>query len=81
MELYQEILYRILANQKLQVTFPDLNVNPAEIIELECYKILQKIKDIIKDDTLDDSDCFTKIEEIVCLFESLGIDSGERHDY
>ena len=39
-------------------------------MELECYKALCKIKAIIEDDTLADSECFQQIEEIVCTLKS-----------
>ena len=51
-----------------------------EIIETESYKALQKIKEIIQDSSLDDKECFMKIEEIVCIFEALGGSVGNRLD-
>ena len=72
MELYQEILCHVLANEKIQVSFP---------VELECYKALAKIKAILENDTLADSECFQQIEEIVCAFEYLGSGGGSRHDF
>ena len=42
---------------------------------------MHKIKHIVQDDSLDDKECFAKIEAIVILFETLGIDSGNRHDF
>ena len=51
------------------------------ITEKECCKVLEKIIEIIRNDELDDKDCFLKIEEIICYFESLGIDCGSRHDF
>lgn len=82
MELYQEILCRVLANEKIQVSFPELiNTDVTKIVELECYKALRKIKAILEDDTLADSECFQQIEEIVCAFEALGSNGGSRHDF
>ena len=86
MELYQEILCHVLANEKIQVSFPELtNTDVTKIVELECYKALAKIKAILEDDTLDDtladSECFQQIEEIVCTFEELGSGGGSRHDF
>ena len=81
MQLYQEILTSILAKEKIEITFPNLKTNPTEIIESESYQALQKIKAIINDDSLTDSECFMKIEEIICVFEELGISSGSRHDF
>ena len=82
MELYQEILCHVLANEKVQVYFPELvNTDVIKIVELECYKALAKIKAIIEDDALADSECFQQIEEIVCAFEALGSGGGSRHDF
>lgn len=82
MELYQEILRHILAEEKIQVSFPELtDSDSTKIVELECYRALRKIKAILEDDSLEDSECFYRIEEIVCVFEDLGSDCGSRHDF
>ena len=81
MQLYKEILTQILSNQEIHITFPNLNINPTEIIESESYQALQKIKAVIMDDSLTDSECFMKIEEIICIFETLGSNCGTRHDF
>ena len=82
MELYQEILCHVLANEKVQVSFPELiHTDVTKIVELECYKALAKIKAILEDDALTDSECFQQIEEIVCTFEELGSNGGSRHDF
>ena len=81
MELYREILENILKQQKIEVSFPELTIDAAEIINLECYKALSQIKDVIYDDTLEDRECFQKIEEIICILESHGILGSTRHDF
>lgn len=82
MELFQEILRHALANEKAQVSFPGLtDTDAAKIVELECYQALQKIKDILENDSLEDSECFYRTPEIVCVFEELGSDCGNRHDF
>lgn len=81
LELYEEILAKALANQEMQITFPNLQINPTEIVAYESYRALQQIKAILADDSLSDSECFLKIEEIICLFESLGSGVGNRHDF
>lgn len=81
MELYQEILCHVFANEKIQVSFPELiHTDVTKIVELECYKALAKVKAIIENDALEDSECFQQIEEIVCTFEELGSGGGCRHD-
>lgn len=46
MELYKEIITNILANEEVQVIFPNLNIDGNKIVELKSYKALQKIKTI-----------------------------------
>lgn len=48
---------------------------------LRCYCAIEQIKEILKDDRLDDKECFWRIEEIVVVFEELGFDAGARHDF
>lgn len=82
MELYQEILCHVLANETVQISFPQLeNTDVTKIVELRCYQALHKIKAILEDDALADSECFQQIEEIVCAFEELGSGGGSRHDF
>ena len=81
MQLYEEILLKALANQTILVRFPDLEFNPEQIIKDETYRLLNEIKRIIHDDTIEDEECFIKIEEIICAFESAGSNGGFRHDF
>lgn len=82
MELFQEILCHVLSSEKVQVSFPQLeHTDVTKIVELECYQALRRIKTILEDDSLDDSECFHRIEEIVCAFEELGSSCGGRHDF
>ena len=81
MELYKEILAGVLAHQEIQINFPNLQITPTEIVELKSYQVLQKIKAVITDDSLTDSECFMKIEEIINIFETLVSGGGTRHDF
>lgn len=81
MELYKELLINALQKQDIKITFPELKIDAEKIIELECYRALSQIKDILHDDALDDKECFERIERIVCVFEqSCGTCCG-RHDF
>ena len=51
------------------------------IAEGKCYNILSQIRDIVRDNSIDDPECFMKIEKLVCLFEKEGIGAGCRHDF
>ena len=81
MELAVELLAKILENRKVSVTFPGLNLTAPDILEAASYQALCQIQDILRDDTLDDPECFCKIEEIVRVFEKMGSGCGGRHDY
>ncbi|NLS84126.1 MAG: hypothetical protein GXZ14_00720 [Ruminococcaceae bacterium] len=81
MDLYKEILTKILKEQKIEVVFLNLKISAKEIVEMECYRALQKIKSLMEDEGLEDKDYFIKIEKIVWVVEQLGSDSGSRHDF
>ena len=60
MKLYQEILREVLANEKIEVTFPDLKITAKESVEMKCYQALEEIKGILENDGLEDKECFEK---------------------
>ena len=76
MELYQQILNRQLGDSTVLSAETVL-----QIVELQCYQALQKIREILDDETLEDRECFDRIEKIVCLYEAMGSDGGSRHDF
>ena len=78
MELIQELFVTFL---KSEYSKKEIQKFFECVLEKECYKTLRKIKEIIQNDELDDSDCFAKIENIICLFENMGIDCAGRHDF
>lgn len=51
-----------------------------ELFDLECYRLLEKIIEILKDDQ-DDEECFWRIERIVSAFKEVGNSCGGRHDF
>lgn len=81
MDLYKEILAHMLSNEKITIEFPNLTLSASEIIAAESYRALQQIKAILDDESLDDPECFLKIEGIVQAFEALGSGCGTRHDF
>ncbi len=81
MELYKEILINVLKDEDVTISFPNLKMDATEIVRLSCYQALSSIKAILADNSLDDKECFEKIEEIVSLFEAIGSDGGARHDF
>lgn len=52
-----------------------------DFVEIRCYNILMKIKEVLEDDDIDDPECFLRIEKIVCIFEENGMQCGNRHDF
>ena len=81
LNLYKEILSRVLEQEKIHVTFPNLKIDAGEIVEQKSYLALLQIKAILEDDRLDDEECFMKIERIISVFEDLGSSGGSRHDF
>lgn len=81
MELFSEILKHYLSAESVCISFPDLKVSANELVEMQCYQALKKIKAVLDDHTLDDVSCFEQIEQIVCIFEELGSSGGSRHDF
>lgn len=78
---YQELLMKLLSQYPMQISFPTLQQNPAQLVELRCFQALRQIKEMISDPTLSDTECFQRIEAIVFVLEELGSDGGAWHDF
>ncbi len=63
LDLYKEILLKVLEKEDIEVTFENIEINPIKIVELASYNALQKIKTIIEDNSLDDRECFLKLKK------------------
>ncbi len=81
MKMYEQILVKALENETVQVVFPNVKLNPTEIVQLNCYQAIEKIRDVLQNEDLEDVDCFMRIEEIVNTLEDLGVDVDGRHDF
>ena len=81
MKLNVEILAHFLSQEDAQIIFPQLQLEAKEIVQLQCYQTLCRIQEIVRDDTLNDSECFERIERIVSEFERIGSNGGGRHDF
>lgn len=81
MELYRDMLCRILESEEYEIILPKWKMSVDEMMELKCYQALNEIKKILEDESLDDSDCFERIEKIIAVFEKLGSGINERHDF
>lgn len=77
-----DILMRVLAD-KLEKGEIKLEIDrevTAEI-EKECMEVLGRIRAILADESIEDPECFERIEQIVCAMETIGLNCGSRHDY
>lgn len=81
MELYKEIIAQYLSEMDIQRVFPNLKLNAKEIVEMRCYRALQMIKETLEDDSMEDRECFMRIEKIICALEEIGSSGGSRHDF
>ena len=80
MDLYKEIMIKVLERHTAHVEFPTLKMDAEKMVEQECYQALLKIKEIIQDESLNDAECYFKIEEIIQTLEFIGSNGGARHD-
>ena len=80
-DLLGDILAKAIAAGQIQISFNGIGRTVAGVVEGECFQVIQKIKAILEDDSLDDPECFYKIEEIVCALEEIGSNGGNRHDF
>ncbi len=78
MKLLKEIILKSLESGNVQIS---LSGDIERLVEMQCYRTLKKIKEIIEDDALDDKECFEKIELIIKEFEAIGSNGGSRHDF
>ena len=81
MELFQEMLIHALMNGEMTISIRGKDADIEAILENKCYQALKKIKAIITDDCLEDKECFMRIEKILHIFEEIGSNGGNRHDF
>ena len=81
MDLYKEILINVLQKQEAAIYFPNLMLTPQEIVDSVSYRALKKIKEIVRNETLSDAECFRQIEQVICVLEKIGSTGGWRHDF
>ena len=78
LDLLKDVIVKILEKEDMKISFPELSPDISEIIETECMRSLQKINDILGNDSFSDFEC---IEEILRVFEDMGSTSSLRHDF
>lgn len=81
MDLFTDLFVQALRSGEIVASFAGLDSSAAQVINNKCYQALQEIRAILDDDSLDDPECFMRIEEIVCALEEIGSSGGCRHDF
>lgn len=80
MELKREIIAnyvgKLISDELCRM---DIDFN--NVVDTTSSIALTKKRDIVLDDTLDDPECFHRIEEIISILDEAGIDYGIRHDF
>ena len=82
-ELDIAFLRRMERELLLETVYDERRLSDAELKALlneRSVRALGEIRRILDEDTTDE-DCFSKIEAIVKVYESLGADGGARHDF
>ena len=78
MQIVQRLVADMLSRGEVMLS---ISQDTMDYVEKRCFVLLEQIRQILADDTLDDPECFHRIESIVSLLESNGIDCGTRHDF
>ena len=77
MSLYEGIMQQIIAHEVISCME---TADRTALIHDAAYQALCRIHEILDDKTLDDPECFQRIERIVSVFESLGCTTS-RHEH
>lgn len=80
MEVALNILAKLLIEHGAQVTISG-GEGLEQLLRERCCQALKEIWDVLDDGTLNDLDCFRRIEKIVEIYEALGAGGGSRHDF
>ena len=79
LEPEHEILAKVLSEYTVRVIFENLKIEDStKLIDSVCFNAIMEISRFLADDKLDDFSC---VEEIVSLFEKIGVSCGGRHDF
>ena len=78
MTLYEEILWGCLRDMPVQVTFPNLTVNPSDLVEMKSFLAIERIRDILEQEELTDQECAMQIRYVIYTLEAEGISIKRR---
>ena len=79
--LLEELLLAAVRDGDVRVNVSFEAEDLVKIVNGKCYEILCEIQQIISDSSIDDPECFKRVEKLVCLFEREGLGAGSRHDF
>ena len=78
MTLYEEILWGCLRDIPVQVTFPNLTVNPSDLVEMKSFLAIERIRDVLEQEELTDQECAMQIRYVIYTLEAEGISIKRR---
>ena len=78
MTLYEEILWGCLRDIPVQVTFPNLTVNPSDLVEMKSFLAIERIRDILEQEELTDQERAMQIRYVIYTLEAEGISVKRR---
>ena len=78
MTLYEELLWGCLTNLPVQVTFPNLTVNPNDLVEMKSFLAIERIRDILEKEGLTDQERTMQIRYIIYTLEAEGVSIQNR---
>lgn len=80
MEVWKEILAWLLTHGEMEMRFPQAP-DLEKLFADKCYRALCEIKEILETEAYTDEDCFVRIEEVLRVYEKMGVSCGTRHDF
>lgn len=78
MTLYEELLWGCLRDLPVQVTFPNLTVNPNDLVEMKSFLAIERIRDILEKEGLTDQERTMQIRYIIYTLEAEGVSIQNR---
>ena len=78
MTLYEEILWGCLRDIPVQVTFPNLTVNPSDLVGMKSFLAIERIRDILEQEELTDQECAMQIRYVIYTLKAEGISIKRR---
>ena len=74
MDLLKAIVLNLIEDNNIVVIDSEI----ADKLYFKCYKALNAIREVIRNDDITDFEC---VERIVNIFDDLGSDGGNRHNF